>query len=95
MRIGGRYRLGERIGQGGMGRVRRARDEMLERPVAAKELWLDSPDAGEGPPPHGRGHLTVAVLAGHHSDAALSLRRAGRHAPCSVRRGRPTSAPAP
>ncbi|MDQ0603826.1 hypothetical protein QF037_008171 [Streptomyces canus] len=47
------------------------------------------------PPPHGRGHLTAAVLAGHHPGAALSLMRAGRHAPGSVRRGRPTSGPAP
>ena len=41
--VAGRYRLGERIGRGGMADVFRADDELLHRPVALKVFRLDTP----------------------------------------------------
>jgi hypothetical protein len=67
----GRYRLGPRLGAGGMGVVYRARDEHLERDVAVKRITIEHD-------PDGRGEREALAAARLSHAGIVALYESGR-----------------
>jgi eukaryotic-like serine/threonine-protein kinase len=71
--VAGRYTLVRLLGRGGMGAVWQARDTLLDRDVAIKEIYL--PAAGGGGPATATDPLTLRAL--REAKAAAQLRHPG------------------
>src|SRR5215831_8747936 len=69
-RVLGSYRLLEKIGEGGMGAVYRAVDEMLDRPVAIKAI---RPDLAREPQIAERFRSEARLLARIHHPAIATI----------------------
>src|SRR5581483_2018652 len=72
--LAGRYRLGTVIGRGGMGTVWRARDELLNRNVAVKEIvWPPQMDPAERQVARGRAVREAQLAARLHHPNVVTV----------------------